>query len=176
MSRWRLSMVTLAVMVVASAQLFAQRPQGSTCYAGFPNGISGTVKVYVSIILQPEAGRKYTYPVSFMQDLTQKFTSVVSQDSASNPGHTQFVFVPLPQSNIQLYMYVYTRGGTLDLADEAWAENIAYGLKVRGALFDSTGAAFTPRDSAGANPEYPAVVDAAHRFFQFIANGWRCGK
>jgi hypothetical protein len=175
MSRWRLPMITVAVMVVASTQLFAQRPQGSTCYAGFPHGITGTLKVYVSIILQPEAGRKYDTPVTFMQQLTPKFTSTVSQDSASNPGHTQFVFVPLPQSNIQLYMYVYSKGGT-EMSDQAWAENIAYGLKVRGALFDSTGAAFTQTDAGGANPEIPAVVDAAHRFFQFVTNGWRCGK
>ena len=175
MSRLRLSILTLALMGVASAQLFAQRPQGSTCYAGFPKGISGTLKVYVSIILQPEAGRKYDTPVAFMQELTPKFTSTVSQDSASNPGHTQFVFVPLPQSNIQLYMYVYSHGGT-SMSDVAWAENIAYGLKVRGALFDSTGAQFTQSDANGANPEFPAVVDAAHRFFQFVTNGWRCGK
>jgi hypothetical protein len=163
------------VIVVASAQLFAQRPQGSTCYAGFPHGISGTLKVYVSIILQPEAGMKYDHPVEFMQQLTSKFTSTVGQDSASNPGHTQFVFVPIAQSNIQLYMYVYSRGGTT-MSDVAWAENIAYGLKVRGALFDSTGAQFTQSDAGGSNPEFPAVVDAAHRFFQFVTNGWRCGK
>jgi hypothetical protein len=166
--------VPVLVMLVL---LCAAANASPTCKSGFPNGIQGTLRVWVGVYLKPQSNRSYVYPESHAQEVKDSFIGAVNQDVAGNPSGPQLVWVDDNRNPADVYdgLSVYTSGGTTDVSDRAWIENAVSGMKQSGSLFIWDGPAFTAHD-VGGDPEQAAVVDGAHKFYTFIAYGWKCGN
>ena len=165
-----LAAIACGMGVLAAAP--AARADGD-CSSAYPNGLgAGTWKVYVGLNVVAQDKMSYKSPASLSEQLRDEFEQTVQQDAAGNPSGPQFTFdVALGSQDVWLGVTLTSSGTDPDVSDQAWVQLAA--RSQTGSLFDYTGAAFTSY-AAGGPPEGPAVADAAHRFYRYMADGWTC--